>query len=552
MHQAKYIAWIFIPLLLLGIYYPMLGYSFVNFDDTRFIINNEWIKDVNLVTLKQMFTESKEGHFQPLMWLLYSFEYSMFGLNPLGYHIISLLLHLSNVFMVMHLAKYFFKNKEHTYFLGLLMICHPIFVEAIAWKSAQSTLLSAFFACLSLLVLVCWIKKDKSVFLVAAYLFFLMACLSKSQVLFISVWWILVLYFLRSNDFKMKVLYLVPAIFISLFFGILAILSSKEFGSLAPTIGLYSWLDRVFIISYACFFYIQKILLPVGFSAIHFNPLKENGALPWYYYLSLLGLCVFWGVAYFKISTKKALFVVIAVFFSSIALVSQVLPVGNTVAAERYAYFSSMVVLSLLIHVFFIGTKYLKWRKWILLIGCFVLAFLSRKRLEVWGSNFSLYSNMIEQYPDQYYAYYAFGVTLYDLAWYPHAITYLNKGDMLNKESSKINLALGKVYQKTQMLDSSYVHFSKAIALDVRCMEAYLGRAEIAVLQKKYSQAIRDLTIYLAMNKQDTKALKLRASAKYLAKDYQGSMIDLKQLENLLGSTPEIIKNQEMIRKKLN
>ncbi len=67
-----------------------------NWDDPTYITNNPLIKSLSLASIKRIFTEIYFANYQPLQILSYAVEYHFFGLNPAGYHWVSLVQHLIN------------------------------------------------------------------------------------------------------------------------------------------------------------------------------------------------------------------------------------------------------------------------------------------------------------------------------------------------------------------------------------------------------------------------------------------------------------------------
>ena len=65
-------------------------------DDDGYILNNPFIKDFSLKTIKTIFSSFYYSNYHPLTTLTYLFEYKLYGLNPLPYHLFNVILHLLN------------------------------------------------------------------------------------------------------------------------------------------------------------------------------------------------------------------------------------------------------------------------------------------------------------------------------------------------------------------------------------------------------------------------------------------------------------------------
>ncbi len=97
--------WLYCGLLLaVGglVFSPSLFSGFVNWDDGRLIANSGW-RGISLSSLSWWFTSFVGGDYKPLTWASYGFDYSFWGLNPFGYHLGNVLLHLLNSLLLFFL-----------------------------------------------------------------------------------------------------------------------------------------------------------------------------------------------------------------------------------------------------------------------------------------------------------------------------------------------------------------------------------------------------------------------------------------------------------------
>jgi hypothetical protein len=79
---------------------PCLKNGFVNWDDDMYVTENSAIQDFSLHGVKDIFTSFFFGNYQPVTMLSYLIEYKFFKLNPFGYHLTNLILHLLNCLLV--------------------------------------------------------------------------------------------------------------------------------------------------------------------------------------------------------------------------------------------------------------------------------------------------------------------------------------------------------------------------------------------------------------------------------------------------------------------
>jgi hypothetical protein len=91
---------IIVALATVLVYIPALHNDFVNWDDHYYVYENQNIQSLGFLSLKWMFTAFHSGNWHPLTWLSHAVDYALWGLNPLGHHLTSVLLHGLNTFLV--------------------------------------------------------------------------------------------------------------------------------------------------------------------------------------------------------------------------------------------------------------------------------------------------------------------------------------------------------------------------------------------------------------------------------------------------------------------
>src|SRR5437667_296827 len=128
-----------------------LPYKFV-FDDEGQILRNPWIRDWS--NLKTIFATDVwrfsdpagvTNYYRPLHMLLYMLGYHVFGLEPRGYHALSILLHSLSTVLVTSIGLRLTGDRRVAVLGGLLFALHPVHAESVAWVAAVPDLLCAAF-----------------------------------------------------------------------------------------------------------------------------------------------------------------------------------------------------------------------------------------------------------------------------------------------------------------------------------------------------------------------------------------------------------------------
>ena len=143
------IAVITFALSCLVLYFNSLWNTFV-FDDLHTIVQNLYIKEVRYWPLffKGFYSSEPipKGMLRPFLLLTFSFSYFFSKLQPLGYHIINILIHFLNGVLFYSLLRFLKKEFSfgYTLFFTLLFISHPLNTEPLNYISCRSDLLVTF------------------------------------------------------------------------------------------------------------------------------------------------------------------------------------------------------------------------------------------------------------------------------------------------------------------------------------------------------------------------------------------------------------------------
>lgn len=161
---ASWLAPLLIFLLTTVVFSPVLWNEFVNWDDDTMFLRNPHYRGLGWAELRWMFTPFHMGFYGPLTWITYGLDYLLWGMNPAGYHLTSLLLHAMNGVLVYFLSLRLlsvtlsipggtanFALRAWAGVAALLFAVHPLRVEPVAGASARPHLLSALFLLCSVL-----------------------------------------------------------------------------------------------------------------------------------------------------------------------------------------------------------------------------------------------------------------------------------------------------------------------------------------------------------------------------------------------------------------
>src|SRR5215510_1121491 len=156
-------AWL-IPLIVaiatVAAFLPAIGNQFVSWDDAKNFVDNPHFRGLGWSQLKWMWTTFHMGHYVPLTWMTLGLDYSLWGMNPAGYHATNLLLHAANAVVLYFVARRLFalaarnvtgeSSSPDRFVLpaaiaALVFAIHPLRVESVAWITERRDMLSLLF-----------------------------------------------------------------------------------------------------------------------------------------------------------------------------------------------------------------------------------------------------------------------------------------------------------------------------------------------------------------------------------------------------------------------
>jgi tetratricopeptide (TPR) repeat protein len=177
-----------------AVFWPSVGYAFLNWDDPVYILQNPWIRALTWENVRGVFTHPYFQNYLPLHLLSYMLDHALWGLKASGYHLTSVLLHAINSVLCVAVVRRMGGSRTVATLAGLFFAVHPCHVEAVAWVSSRKEVLSTTFMLLSLLFYLGARRGSdfRPIPFVSSILFFLLAMLSKVSVVVLPAFLLLV------------------------------------------------------------------------------------------------------------------------------------------------------------------------------------------------------------------------------------------------------------------------------------------------------------------------------------------------------------------------
>jgi len=396
---------LFITVLLLATYANTLNHGFV-WDDFDVIVDNpqlEKLGNIPSLFLSEDRIESTTGYYRPLAYVSFALDRAIWGLNPVGFNITNLLLHILVALLFYQVIAKFFRNENLALAAALIFSLHPVAGETVNFHSGgRNTLLCAGFVLLSLL----FYARNKRI---AASVCFAGAIFSKEFGLLLPA--VLFVYDRFVKNEKPRLSSYLPFLFpIVIYFMLRAYAVEK-----ANLLSSLNFSEGLWYTPYLVMKYLLLMIYPFNLSVLY--DVNTNMI---YASLSLVGIIILLFTGYHFRKQGEIVLSITWFLLFLLPVINIILFPSASLMADRYAYFSLMGFALAL--AFIINKVRKEAAIATVLIICGVYALVDIRRNNYWKDDHAFFRQMIKDSPDMALGYNDLGVY------------YFRKGDLANAE----------------------------------------------------------------------------------------------------------------------
>ena len=473
--------YIILILLVVLAFANSLQNSFV-WDDYLMIVDNPRI-DLAPKEMLSIFTmplskftgypEHLQVYYRPVLFLYFILNYKIWGMNPVGFHLVNILLHITTALVLYRIGLHLFDcqgNSKLTSLIGASVFAvHPVNSE-MAGRAASGEILFGFFIILSLYF---FLKERKYLSLFT----FALALLSKEP----AVMFPLALVILATDKKRIKkgIITLMPYIaLIGSYFILRTITVDTVLGS-EITQPIFT---RIATMSVATFDYTKSFVLPY--------PLKLFYPAEWHTSLfepkvifAIVTLIAISFSAYKLRKDKVMLFLLLAPYIMLIPVIWRVntLPVGSNLSSisNRFLYVSVMpfsLFASAMAQRLFKG-----YAKKYLVVGCLsviiILTALTALSNRDWKNNITFFNKIIEQSPNTEFARIGLGNAYKEAGRLDEAMREWQIVLQLNPNQIELFNAVGNIYFLRGDYEKAINMYETALVKGSQTVELYYNLA---------------------------------------------------------------------------
>ncbi len=501
---------VLISAVTLAAYYPAIRGGFI-WDDDDYVTQNLHLRSA--AGLARIWLDpGAVPQYYPLVHTTYWLEYRLWALEPLGYHLGNVLLHLLAALLAWRVLKQL--AVPGAALAATLFALHPVHVESVAWITERKNVLSAVFY---LGAALCYFrfapaetntlpeKTARSRFYFSCALtLFVAALLSKTvtaslpAALLVIIWWKqgripanrwkpLVAFFLLGTIASLHTIYL----------------EKVRVGATGPDWDL-SLIERCLVAGRATWFYLGKLAWPDPL--VFFYPKWAiDAGVPWQYFypaaaLVLLGLL--WKMRGHIGRGPLAA----ALFFGGTLLPAlgffDIYPMRFSFVADHFQYLASLGPITLAA-----ATATLLWRKLPpphALIGLvaaalllLMLAFVSHRQAASYRDAETLWQRTIAANPQAFAAYHNLGTIRAGAGRYDEALAFWQQAQAIH-ESAETCRNIGQLHELRGDLEAALQCYQRALELQpnydkalVRAADCYLALGRLEEAETSYRSGLK-------------------------------------------------------------
>ena len=495
-----------VVIVVFACFIPDLSNSFLDWDDFGYVVDNVYIRSLSFETVIWAFTKFYCNYWAPLTWLSLAVDYSVWGLNPVGYHLTNNFIHALNAglfFLIAHhlLTRYATRHpgsllRDAATVLGCSLLAalfwglHPLRVESVAWAAERKDVLSTLFGLGAVLAYLRYTDAPETgqkpasprVFLRSPryWVMLLLYALSLSSkamlitlpvVLLILDWFPLQRNLAKFDKLRLAILEKLPLLLIA------ALASAKTMQAMAITsvpLAHISLTTRVLVAFTSILQYLRQLVFPFGISPVYFHPGKVSFDLG--HGVAIAVFAAISGFCLLKVRRHPAFLAAWLLFLVTIFPVLGLTQNGPTELAARFTYIP-VLSLSLLgaVGVAAFRARMPKWGRGVrggaamVLAGC---ALVTVRDIGTWKNDITLWSRVIELQPHKF-----------GKAYFQRSL-FLNIAGEYEKALADVNEALSAAKLKKY----GGIH------------EIYVQRAKIRRNMKDFDGAIADLSTAIELS----------------------------------------------------
>ena len=499
---------VFIICLLLSlatffVYRDLGGHQFLVVDDNTYVSNNSLVQSgLTQESVKWAFTTTRAEFWHPLTWLSYMLDTELFGVNPAGYLLTNLLLHVLNSLLLFLVLNKTTGQVWQSSFVAALFALHPLHVESVAWIAERKDVLSSLFWMLTIGSYAYYVERPRYWRYLAVCLAFALGLMAKPMLVTLPFVLLLIDFWplkRLQDSLSGKISFLtffslirekLPLFAISAAASALAFLAQKSDSS-ADSFSAYPMSARMAnaLLSYVV--YIKKMIWPSNLAV--FYPFPDHFTI-WQVAGSLLGLIAITVLA-LRTAKRYPYFITGWLWYlGTLVPVIGLVIIGDFAFADRYTY---IPLVGLFIVVAWGVPEILAashFKKKVLVLAAastlVCLTFATRSQIRHWSNSFALFEHALEVTERNFFSHFALGHLHAGQKKFDQAIFHFAEAVRINPTKATLQNDLGRALAGRGKFKEAELCLLNALRIKPDLLAAHYYLGHVLLAQDKQAEAI--------------------------------------------------------------
>jgi Tfp pilus assembly protein PilF len=471
---------LFLVISILCVYWQVRNYSFVNFDDGKYVTGNYHVQaGLTLESILWSLTATQASNWHPLTWLSHMLDCQIYGMNPGHHHMTSVLFHILNALLLFFIFKKMSGSVWKSAFVAAMFALHPLHVESVAWISERKDVLSTIFWMLTLLCYAEYVESSRLDKYLLVILFYILGLMAKPMlvtlpfVLLLLDYWPLKRFHLKSSNNKnltiQRPFYFgliwekIPLFLISAASCVVTYLVQKS-GGAVDSLAVIPFHDRITnaLVSYVS--YIGKMLWPHNLAVLY--PYQKSIAL-WKVAGAGMLLTMISVFVFRMLRSKPYLAVGWLWYLGTLVPVIGIVQVGSQALADRYTYVPLIGIFLMITWGISDWVSKKNYRRIGLLTATAgmlsILMITSWLQVKYWSNSVTLFDHAINVTSDNSTAQLNLGAALTEQGKIEKAVKHYKAALKIKPDLAEANLNMGVYSRGEGKFDDAINHFSKVL-----------------------------------------------------------------------------------------
>ena len=506
-------------ILILGVYWPVQDYEFVNYDDSLYVYDNYKIRSgINIENLIYAVKDVHTGHWHPLTMISHMLDWQLFGNNSGGHHWTSVIIHILNTILLFIFFRYVTGAIWPSAFLAALFAIHPLNVESVAWIAERKNVLSTFFWILTMLFYVWYVQLPGWKRYLPVFFCFALGLMSKPMLVTLPFVLLLLDYWplnrmginFQNDDQneatsiiadKSRIFFLVlektPLLVLTIISICLTFYAAQSVNTIADDILPLTARISNAIFSYAV--YIKKLFWPFDLAFFYphvYIPIWQVSAAA-----LLLAVITILAIRHYR----KYPYLIVGWFWylGTLVPVIGIVQAGSQSMADRYAYIPFIGIFLMIVwSMATIFKKQLSIKVLAIFSGIVLSGLLVTTHFQVkyWENSVTLFEHALKVTQNNYVATYCLATELFLQNKLDEAIFYYKDAIKIDPKRDLAFAGLGCALGKKGKTNEAMVAFQRAIDIDPYSLDAHYNLSITLMQMNRVDEAIGEYQKAIQIN----------------------------------------------------